>query len=207
MGQAHFPLQCDLESFEFGQSPVDETQLRTLYEGEFIEELRNLIFIGGTGTGKTHLAIAIAMHAVRERSRVRFFNLVDLANQLEQEKSRSPLLGKPRWSLFDQSPAITPESRPSTDSSHGSNQYKDKLETKRPEILHISVGQSSTPIVGQIWTPVYSRGQSRDTGYRLHQWLFSSEGGRLVERAFGMGPCALSVAVTLVRDRLAGAES
>ena len=86
MGQAHFPLQCDLESFEFGQSPVDETQLRTLYEGEFIEELRNLIFIGGTGTGKTHLAIAIAMHAVRERSRVRFFNLVDLANQLEQEK-------------------------------------------------------------------------------------------------------------------------
>ena len=83
MGQAHFPLQCDLGSFEFGESRVDETQLRTLYEGEFITELRNLIFIGGTGTGKTHLAIAIAMHAVRERSRVRFFNLVDLANQLE----------------------------------------------------------------------------------------------------------------------------
>ena len=86
MGQAHFPLQCDLDGFEFDESPVDETQLRTLYEGEFITELRNLIFIGGTGTGKTHLAIAIAMHAVRERSRVRFFNLVDLANLLEQEK-------------------------------------------------------------------------------------------------------------------------
>ena len=86
MGQAHFPLQCELEGFEFGQSRVDETQLRTLYDGDFIEELRNLIFIGGTGTGKTHLAIAIAVHAVRERSRVRFFNLVDLANQLEQEK-------------------------------------------------------------------------------------------------------------------------
>ena len=53
MGQAHFPLQCDLEGFEFGESRVDETQLRTLYEGEFITELRNLIFIGGTGTGKT----------------------------------------------------------------------------------------------------------------------------------------------------------
>ena len=82
MGQAHFPLQCELEGFEFGES--------TLYEEEFITELRNLIFIGGTGTSKTHLAIAIAMHAVRERSRVRFFNLVDLANQLEQEK----LVGK-----------------------------------------------------------------------------------------------------------------
>ena len=86
MGQAHFPVQCDLDGFEFDESSVDETQLRTLYEGEFITELRNLIFIGGTGTGKTHLAIAIAMHAVRKGSRIRFFNLVDLANQLEQEK-------------------------------------------------------------------------------------------------------------------------
>ncbi len=86
MGQAHFPLQCDVESFEFADTPVDETQLRTLYQGTFIAEQRNLIFIGGTGTGKTHLAIAIAMHAVREGSRARFFNLVDLANQLEQEK-------------------------------------------------------------------------------------------------------------------------
>ena len=55
MGQAHFPLQCELEGFEFGESRVDETQLHTLYDGEFITELRNLIFIGGTGTGKTHL--------------------------------------------------------------------------------------------------------------------------------------------------------
>ena len=86
MGQAHFPVQYDLDGFEFDESSVDETQLRTLYEGEFITELRNLIFIGGTGTGKTHLAIAIAMHAVRKGSRIRFFNLVDLANQLEQEK-------------------------------------------------------------------------------------------------------------------------
>ena len=86
MGQAHFPLQCELESFDFADTPIDETQLRTLYEGAFIAEQRNLIFIGGTGTGKSHLAIAIGRRAVRERARVRFFNLVDLANQLEQEK-------------------------------------------------------------------------------------------------------------------------
>ena len=53
MGQAHFPVRCDLDGFKFDESPVDETQLRTLYDGEFITELRNLIFIGGTGTGKT----------------------------------------------------------------------------------------------------------------------------------------------------------
>ena len=58
MGQAHFPLQCDVESFEFADTPVDETQLRTLYQGTFIAEQRNLIFIGGTGTGKTQVSIA-----------------------------------------------------------------------------------------------------------------------------------------------------
>jgi len=65
---------------------VDEAQIRTLYTGEFIEQTRNIIFVGGTGTGKTHLATAIASQAVRNGFRARFFNLVDLANQLEQEK-------------------------------------------------------------------------------------------------------------------------
>jgi DNA replication protein DnaC len=52
-----------------------------------IEAKRNLILIGGTGTGKTHLAIAIAAAVIRARARGRFFNLVDLVNQLEQEKA------------------------------------------------------------------------------------------------------------------------
>ena len=45
-----------------------------------------MVFVGGTGTGKSHLAIAIAARAVRNGSRARFYNLVDLANLLEQEK-------------------------------------------------------------------------------------------------------------------------
>jgi DNA replication protein DnaC len=86
MTQARFPVPKDLDSFEFGKLPVDEAQIRTLYTGEFIEQTRNIIFVGGTGTGKTHLATAIASQAVRNGFRARFFNLVDLANQLEQEK-------------------------------------------------------------------------------------------------------------------------
>src|SRR4029077_9483726 len=43
--------------------------------------------IGGTGTGKTHLCIAVASAVIRNRARGRFFNLVDLVNQLEQEKA------------------------------------------------------------------------------------------------------------------------
>ena len=55
--------------------------------GDFIDAKRNLILIGGTGTGKTHLAIAISAAIIRARARGRFFNLVDLVNQLEQEKT------------------------------------------------------------------------------------------------------------------------
>jgi DNA replication protein DnaC len=86
MTQARFPVPKDLDSFEFDKLPGDEAQVQALYTGDFIEHKRNAVFVGGTGTGKTHLAIAIARQAIRNGYRARFFNLVDLANQLEQEK-------------------------------------------------------------------------------------------------------------------------
>lgn len=86
LGQARFPTPKDLDNFVFENTIVDENQVRSLYDGGFIQECSNLIFVGGTGTGKTHLAIAIAAHAVRKGYRARFYNLVDLANELEQEK-------------------------------------------------------------------------------------------------------------------------
>lgn len=86
MGQAKFPFPKDIDGFKFGTSPVDEPQIRSLYEGSFLANRSNIIFVGGTGTGKTHLCVAIASQAVRNGARARFFNLVDLVNQLEQEK-------------------------------------------------------------------------------------------------------------------------
>jgi DNA replication protein DnaC len=86
MGQARFPVMKALDTFNFGESGADEQQIRSLYEGGFIENHANLIFVGGTGTGKTHLAITIAAEAIRNGSRAKFYNLVDLANELEQEK-------------------------------------------------------------------------------------------------------------------------
>jgi DNA replication protein DnaC len=86
MGQAKFPLTKDLEQFDFSVSPINETQVRTLYEGEFLASQSNIILVGGTGTGKTHLAVALARQLVRSGKRCRYFNLVDLVNQLEQEK-------------------------------------------------------------------------------------------------------------------------
>jgi len=86
LSQAKFPMGKDLDSFDFKDSPVNEEHIRHLYQGSFVSDYRNLIFIGGTGSGKTHLAIVIARQAVKECCKGRFYNLVDLANDLEREK-------------------------------------------------------------------------------------------------------------------------
>ena len=86
MGQARFPMVKGLESFEFNGTGLAQEQILGLYEGEFIAEAINLIFVGSTGTGKSHLAVAIGRNAVRKGHRVHFFNVLDLVNQLEREK-------------------------------------------------------------------------------------------------------------------------
>lgn len=86
LGLAKFPLDKDLDSFEFSASPVHEPQVRSLYQGSFLSTRSNVLLIGGTGTGKTHLAIAVAKNLIQQGQRGRYFNVVDLVNQLEQEK-------------------------------------------------------------------------------------------------------------------------
>ena len=86
MGIARLPVQKDLDNFVFAEGQVDERRIRELYTGQFLDDAHNLIFIGGTGTGKTHLAIAIASHCIRIGRKSRFFSVIDLVNQLEQEK-------------------------------------------------------------------------------------------------------------------------
>jgi DNA replication protein DnaC len=86
LGQARFPINKDIDNFDFQGSQVNESYIRSLYDGSFLLTRSNIVFVGGTGTGKTHLAIAIAASAVRRGARARFYNLLDLANLLEQEK-------------------------------------------------------------------------------------------------------------------------
>lgn len=86
MKAAKFPESKDLNDFIFNDTPINSEQVMNLYTGEFAETSRNIIMVGGPGTGKSHLAIAIASKAARDGFKVRFFNLVDLANQLEREK-------------------------------------------------------------------------------------------------------------------------
>ena len=85
LGIAKFPLSKTLGEFTFAETPVNEALVRDLHEGGFLESIRNVVLVGGTGTGKTHLAIAIASRCIRKGARGRFFNVVDLVNRLERE--------------------------------------------------------------------------------------------------------------------------
>jgi DNA replication protein DnaC len=58
---ARFPVHRDLAGFDFSQAKVDEHLIRELADLSFTEAAHNVVFIGGTGTGKTHLATARAV--------------------------------------------------------------------------------------------------------------------------------------------------
>jgi len=82
---AKLPLAKDLEDFQFEGTPINRTLVNDLAGGGFIAQQRNVVLVGGTGTGKTHLAIAIARSCIRSGARGRFYNVVDLVNRLEIE--------------------------------------------------------------------------------------------------------------------------
>jgi len=82
---AKLPPAKELEEFDFEATGINETLVRDLATGDFLDHRRNLVLIGGTGTGKTHLAVSIARACIRAGRRGRFFNVVDLVNKLDAE--------------------------------------------------------------------------------------------------------------------------
>ena len=82
---ARLPLAKELATFDFTGTPVNEALVRDLATGAFLQHQRNAVLVGGTGSGKTHLAVAIVRNCVRAGARGRFHTAVDLVNRLEAE--------------------------------------------------------------------------------------------------------------------------
>ena len=85
---ARFPLMKTMESFDFEATPdLDRRLMRDLVSGSYIQERKNIIFVGKTGTGKTHLATALGLEACRQGVRTRFATGAGLVNELIEARS------------------------------------------------------------------------------------------------------------------------
>lgn len=88
MHAAKFPVHRDLAGFDFASSGVDHHLIAQLADCGFTETAQNIVLVGGTGTGKTHLATALGVSGISAHGkRARFHSTVDLVNALEQEKA------------------------------------------------------------------------------------------------------------------------
>jgi DNA replication protein DnaC len=88
LNAAKFPIHRNLGDFDFGQSKVDRVLIDQLATLAFTDAAHNVVLIGGTGTGKSHLATAIAVNGITQQNkRALFFSTVELVNALELEKA------------------------------------------------------------------------------------------------------------------------
>ena len=87
--EAAFPVHKDFDTFDFTAIPsLSKQKVLELARGEWIDQHFNSCLIGDTGTGKTHLAIALGLAACCQGRRVRFFTAASLVNRLEETQKQ-----------------------------------------------------------------------------------------------------------------------
>lgn len=89
--QAKFNQYKLLSDFNFEDSELHQPAIDLLMTGDFIQQKRNVVLVGGPGTGKTHIATALGIQAATLGYKVRFWNALDLVNQLELDKDSGKL--------------------------------------------------------------------------------------------------------------------
>ena len=106
---AHFPMSRTLEDFDFEAQPsIDAKQIRELAQLEWIEQAKNLLFLGPPGVGKTHLAIALGRRAIEKGMSVAFYSAEELGALLDRSlqdgtiKQKLIRLAKPKLLIIDE---------------------------------------------------------------------------------------------------------
>ena len=101
--EARLPRIKTLEDFDFSAAPlVSAPQIRELAEGGYINRAEPIIFIGDSGTGKTHLATGLCLAACRQKKRVRFITAAGLVNELVEAQHHNQLgRALQRWTRYD----------------------------------------------------------------------------------------------------------
>lgn len=88
---AHFPSIKTLEGFDWQSSSINKTQIMELSTLRFVENHENIIFLGSSGTGKTHLAISLGYLATQQKLKIKFITAADLLLQLEAASYQNTL--------------------------------------------------------------------------------------------------------------------
>ena len=101
--EAHLPRMKTLEEFDFARNPkISAQQIYELAQGAYIGRAEPVIFIGDSGTGKTHLLTGLAIAACRQKRRVRFTTAAALINEMVEAKHQLQLgRALSRWARYD----------------------------------------------------------------------------------------------------------
>jgi DNA replication protein DnaC len=101
--EAHLPKLKTLDEFQFSAAPhIPASKLKELADGSYIERAEPVLFIGDSGTGKTHLLTALCVAACRQKRRVRFTTATGLINELvEAQHQHAYGRALKRWSRYD----------------------------------------------------------------------------------------------------------
>ena len=101
--EAHFPAVKTLEEFDFQSAQhIPAALLKKLSEGEYLERKEPVIFLGETGTGKSHLATALGVAACRQRKRVRFTTAAEMVTEMIEAQSQLQLTRvRSRWMRYE----------------------------------------------------------------------------------------------------------